>query len=320
MNTTVTNLTQDNRSALIGMVLALMAALFFSIKAIFVKLAYQHGVDAITLLTLRMGFALPVFIVVAIIEQRKTGVQQITRQQGMSIIGLGLVGYYLASMLDFVGLQFVSAGIERLILFLFPTFTVLLSMLFLGRRISRVEIGALALSYIGIVLAVDQEVSLDGENSLLGVLLIFGSTLAYAIYLIGSGELIPRIGSRRFMAFAMIVSCLAVIGQFIASRDMSMLNQPVAVYAYGLAIALFSTVLPAFMLAAAIHHIGASHTSIIGGIGPVVTIVLAVLLLGESMNGMQIGGALLVVLGVLLLGCFRNKQPRSRGSSQDKFN
>ncbi|MFQ5519658.1 MAG: DMT family transporter [Mariprofundus sp.] len=304
---TITNISQHHRSALIGMVLALLAALFFSIKAIFVKLAYQYGVDAITLLTLRMAFALPVFVVVAIIEQRKAGMQKITRHQSMSIIGLGLIGYYLASMLDFVGLQYVSAGIERLILFLFPTFTVLLSMLFLGRRVSRVEVGALILSYAGIALSVQQEISLDGENSLLGVLLIFGSTLAYSVYLIGSGELIPRIGSRRFMALAMIISCLAVMMQFIISRDMSMLNQPVEVYGYGLAIALISTVLPAFMLAAAIHRIGASHTSIIGGIGPVATIIVAVLVLGETMTGIQIGGALLVVAGVLLLGLLRKQ-------------
>jgi len=141
----------------------------------------------------------------------------------------------------------------------------------------------------------------------LGVVLIFGSTLAYAVYLIGSGELIPRIGSRRFMAFAMIVSCLAVIGQFIVSRDITVLNQPIEVYGYGLAIAFFSTVLPAFMLAAAIHRIGASHTAIIGGIGPVATIVLAVIVLGESMSALQVGGALLVVAGVLLLGRFRNR-------------
>ncbi|MFQ5356206.1 MAG: DMT family transporter [Mariprofundaceae bacterium] len=304
---TITNISQHNRSALIGTSLALLAALFFSIKAIFVKLAYQYGVDAISLLTLRMAFALPVFVVVGIIEQRKAGTQKITCHQSMSIIGLGLIGYYLASMLDFVGLQYVSAGIERLILFLFPTFTVLLSMLFLGRRVSRIEIGALILSYAGIALSVQQEISLDGENSLLGVLLIFGSTLAYAIYLIGSGELIPRIGSRRFMAYAMIISCLAVIIQFTLSRDMGMLNQPVEVYGYGLAIALFSTVLPSFMLAAAIHRIGASHTSIIGGVGPVATIVLAVLLLGETMTGIQIGGALLVIAGVLLLGLLQKQ-------------
>jgi len=193
---TITNNSQHKRTAQIGMALALLAALFFSIKAIFVKLAYQYGVDAITLLTLRMAFALPVFIAVATIEHRKAGAQQITLRQSMSIIGLGLIGYYLASMLDFVGLQYVSAGIERLILFLFPTFTVLLSMLFLGRRVSPVEIGALILSYIGIALAVEQEVSLDDENSLFGVLLVFGSTLAYAVYLIGSGELIPEFGGQ----------------------------------------------------------------------------------------------------------------------------
>jgi len=305
LNTLFTNISRERHSALIGMAFALSAALFFSIKAIFVKLAYLHGVDAITLLTLRMGFALPVFVVVALMEQRKDGVKRITPHQAISIIGLGLIGYYLASMLDFVGLQYVSAGIERLILFLFPTFTVLLSMLFLGRKIGMIEVGALILSYIGIALCVQQEVSFDGENSLLGVLLIFGSTLAYAIYLIGSGELIPRIGSRRFMALAMIVSCLAVVMQFLISRDMSMLIQPLEVYEYGLAIALFSTVLPAFMLAAAIHRIGASHTSIIGGIGPVATIVLAVLILGESMTGLQMFGALIVVAGVLLLGLFR---------------
>jgi len=248
MNTIVTTPTQKKRSAQIGMALALLAALFFSIKAIFVKLAYQHGVDAITLLTLRMAFALPVFIAVAIIEQRKAGGQQITRRQSMSIIGLGLMGYYLASMLDFIGLQYISASMERLILFLFPTFTVLLSMLFLGRRVRLIEIGALALSYIGIALAVQQEVSLGGENSLLQSM--------HTDW--------PLPCSLRYL-------------------------------------------LPAFMLAAAIHRIGASHTAIIGGIGPVATIVLAVLFLGESMSCLQIGGALLVIVGVLLLGIFRNR-------------
>jgi len=307
MSINIPTIAQENRLVWSGMLLALLAALFFSIKAIFVKLAYQYGVDAITLLTLRMAFALPVFVAVAFMEQRKVSAQNITLHQGAAMIALGLIGYYLASMLDFVGLQYVSASIERLILFLFPTFTVLLSMLFLGRRVSRVEIGALILSYAGIALCVGQEVSLDGEDSLLGVLFIFGSTMAYAVYLVGSGELIPRIGSRRFMAYAMIISCLAVLMQFVISRDMSMLHQPAAVYGYGLAIALFSTVLPAFMLAAAIHRIGASHTSIVGGIGPVLTIILAVWILGETMTGLQTGGALLVVAGVLMLGLFRKK-------------
>lgn len=290
------------RSVLTGMLLAVMAAVFFSAKAIFIKLAYRYGVDAVTLLTLRMAFALPVFVVVAAIERRKSKAVRIGRKQYISIVALGLIGYYLASMLDFIGLQYVSAGIERLTLFLFPAFTVLLSALFLGRRIGMAEAVALILSYIGIVFAVQQEVSLDGENALFGAILIFGSTLAYALYLTGSGELIPRVGSRRFMALAMIVSCLAVMMQFVVSRDISALLQPLPVYGYGLLIAVFSTVLPAFMLASAIQRIGASHTSIIGGIGPVVTIGLAALFLDERMSGMQLFGAALVIAGVLSLG------------------
>ena len=294
---------QQRTVAWSGMLLALLAALFFSIKAIFVKLAYTYGVDAITLLSLRMGFALPVFVIVAWVEQRRALAPAISLHQGMMIVVLGLVGYYLASMLDFVGLQYVSAAVERLILFLFPTLTVLLSMLFLGRRIRRAEVLALLLSYSGIALSVAQTLSAGGNNSLFGVLMVFGSTLAYAVYLIGSGELIPRIGGRRFMAFAMIVSCLAVLLQFVLSRDITdLLQLPVAVYAYGLAIALLSTVLPVFLLAAAIQRIGASHTSIVGGTGPVLTIILAVLLLGESMSGLQLFGALLVLAGVLSLG------------------
>lgn len=287
---------------LAGFLLALLAAVFFSMKAIFVKLAYRHGVDAITLLTLRMLFALPVFIAIAAIEERRPHVARLSRRQLVMVIALGLMGYYLASVLDFIGLQYISAGLERLILFLFPTFTVLLSAMLLGRKIGRVEVQALLFSYTGIALAVQQEVALDGDNTVTGALLIFGSTLAYALYLVGSGELIPKVGARRFMAWAMIVSCLAVVAQFLMLREVSALQQPLPVYGYGLLIAVLSTVLPAFMLAAAIHRIGASHTSIIGGVGPVVTIVLAATFLGESMSMLQISGAMLVIGGVLLLG------------------
>lgn len=291
-----------HRHLLTGFLLALMASVFFSMKAIFVKLAYRHGVDAVTLLTLRMLFALPVFIVIAAIEARGPHVARLNRRQLMMVIVLGLLGYYLASVLDFIGLQYISAGLERLILFLFPTFTVLLSALLLGRKIGRIEVQALLLSYAGIALAVQQEVALDGDNTVAGALLIFGSTLAYALYLVGSGELIPKIGAHRFMALAMIVSCLAVVVQFLLVREASALQQPFAVYGYGLLIAVLSTVLPAFMLAGAIHRIGASHTSIVGGVGPVVTIVLAALFLEEGMSILQIAGALLVIGGVLLLG------------------
>jgi len=280
-----------------------LAAVLFSLKAIWVKLAYQHGVDAITLLTLRMLFALPIFLVIAYIEQRKAA-QAISVRQFMAIIGLGLLGYYLASLLDFIGLQYISAGLERLILFLFPTLTLLLSMLFLGRKITAVEGILLLISYLGIALIMQQEVSLQGEHIVFGMVLVFASALAYAIYLIGSGEFIPQLGARRFMAFAMIISCLAVILQFFIMRDLHTLNQTTTVYGYGIAIALFSTVLPAFMLAAAIARIGAAHTAIVGSIGPVVTIILAVYLLGETMNSVQVIGAGMVIGCVVLLSLY----------------
>lgn len=307
MSSSVPTINTVQRHSLTGILLAFMAATFFSVKAIFVKLAYRYGVDAVTLLALRMIFSLPFFMVIAVIEERRPGRARLSRRQFASIIGLGLVGFYLASLFDFVGLQYISAGLERLILFLFPTFTVLLSALFLGRRVSRVEVQALLLSYIGIALAVQQEVALGGAHTLLGAALIFGSTISYATYLMGSGEMIPRIGARRFMAYAMIVSCLAAIVQFFAMHDVASLRQPIPVYLYGLLMAVVSTVLPSFMLAGAIHRIGASHTSIIGGVGPVMTIIMAALFLGERMSTVQIMGAMLVIVGALLLGFLRSR-------------
>ncbi|HKJ83388.1 MAG TPA: DMT family transporter [Mariprofundaceae bacterium] len=307
MSLSVVTIQADQRQSLTGFALAFMAATFFSIKAIFVKLAYRYGVDAVTLLALRMLFSLPFFVVIALIEERKPGKAELHRRHVAAIVGLGLVGYYLASLFDFVGLQYVSAGLERLILFLFPTFTVLLSVLFLGYRISRVEILALLLSYGGIALAVQQEVALGGAHTLFGSLMIFGSTLAFSTYLVGSGEMIPRIGARRFMAYAMLVSCLAVIVQFFFTHDIAVLRQPLPVYLYGFLMATVSTVLPSFMLAGAIHRIGASHTSIIGGIGPVMTIILAALFLGERMSPVQIAGGVLVIAGALSIGFFRSR-------------
>ncbi len=290
-----------------GILLALAAAIFFSVKAIFVKLAYRYGVDAVTLLALRMLFSLPFFVAIAVIEEGRPGIMRLNRRQGIAIVGLGLMGFYLASLFDFIGLQYISAGIERLILFLFPVFTLLISALFLGRRIGGIEVLAMLFSYAGIALCVHQEVVTDGGHTLFGVLMVFGSTLAYALFLVGSGELIPRIGARRFTACAMIVSSLAVIVQFAVTHGVAALQQPLPVYGYGIAMAVFSTVLPSFMLAGAIRRIGSPHTSIIGGVGPVSTIVLAAVFLGESMTVLQVSGAAMVITGVLILGVFRAK-------------
>lgn len=266
---------------LLGLFLAMGAAFGFSIKAIFVKLAYNYEVDAITLLMFRMAFALPFFIVFAIIEEKKRSAP-LKAKEILFICMLGLIGYYFSSLLDFIGLQFVSAGLERLILFIYPTLVVIISALFLGRRIRKAALVSLILSYVGIAFAMLHDLHFSGENAMFGAMLIFGATLTYSLFLVGSGEMIPKVGAKRFTAYAMIVSCLAVFVQFALAREFADFVQPAAVYGYGFAMALFSTVTPSFLLAAAIHRIGAAHTSIIGALGPIATIAMAAVMLNAA--------------------------------------
>ncbi|PCI45521.1 MAG: EamA family transporter [Proteobacteria bacterium] len=284
-----------------GFVFAIGAALGFSAKAIFVKLAYTYNVDTITLLMFRMMFALPFFLIIAYLEERKEK-RRISHKNMALIILMGLIGYYLSSLLDFMGLVYISAGLERLILFIYPTMVVILSSFFFGKKIQKEAYIALALSYAGIALAMFNDIQIATEHVLLGSALVFASTLSYSIFLVGSGELIPKVGARRFAAYAMIVSCIAVFIHFALVRDMSAFEQPLEVYGYGLAMAVFSTVIPAFLLAAAIQHIGASKTSIIGGLGPIATIVMATVFLNEAISTAQILGAALVMTGIFILG------------------
>jgi len=284
-----------------GLLFAIGAALGFSAKAIFVKLAYQYHVDAITLLMFRMLFALPFFIFFALVEERKAK-KSIPPRQFALIFGLGLLGYYLSSLFDFLGLQYISAGLERLILFVYPTFVVILSALFFGQKIRKEVLFALLLSYVGIGFAMLHDLEFSEENLLLGAGLVLASTLTYSLFLVGSDQLIPQVGAKRFTAYAMMVSCVAVLLNFAVLRDVSTLHQPLAVYGYGLAMALFSTVLPAFLLAAAIQRIGASETAMIGSLGPVATIGLAAIFLAEPMSWVQMVGAVFVMAGVAVLG------------------
>lgn len=289
-----------NSHMLTGILLAAGAALGFSAKAIFVKLAYVYQVDAITLLMLRMVFALPFFVVIAMVEEKRAS-RRISVREMLLITGLGLIGYYLSSLLDFIGLQYISAGLERLVLFVYPTIVVLISALFFGKKIGREVVMALLLSYAGIALAMSHDIQFAGSDMMLGSAAVFAATVTYALFLVGGGEIIPRVGARRFTAYAMLVSSLAVIIHFLLVRDVDLIVQPLPVYGYSLAMALFSTVIPAFMLAAAIQRIGASHTSIVGALGPVATIGMAVVFLSEPVSLMQMIGAMLVIAGVMML-------------------
>lgn len=291
-----------------GIIFALVAAIGFSAKAIMVKLAYLDKVDAITLLALRMAFSLPFFLVVAVRANRNKHSQALTARDKLAVLGLGLIGYYLASYLDFLGLQYISASLERLILFLYPTMVVLISALVFRERIGRTAGFALLISYAGIALVFVHDMKATELDALTGSVLVFGSALAYAVYLVGAGHTIARIGASRFTAYVMTVACVACLVQFAVTHPVAALNLPPRVYALSIGMAVFSTVLPAFLLAAAMRRIGSMHTSMVGSIGPVSTIFLAYVFLGERMSPEQIAGSILVLIGVLMISLKKRAQ------------
>ena len=285
-----------------GFALAIGAALLFSAKAILVKLAYPYGVSPLALLALRMAFATPFFAVIAY-RARHQG-QPIRKRDWTALLGLGVLGYYGASYLDFVGLQYISAGLERLILFTYPTITLLISVVAFGRPFRRVDLVALGLTWPGIALAFvhDVRIAEDASAVWIGGACILGSAVCYAAYLAGCGELLARLGSARVSALATCMSAAATLIHFGATSPPSELAQPWQVLALAAAMALFSTVLPVFMNLTAMQQLGASRTAIIGSVGPVFTIVLGAIFLGEHVSATQLGGIALVMAGVWLAG------------------
>ncbi|HEX8987564.1 MAG TPA: DMT family transporter [Rhodocyclaceae bacterium] len=287
----------------LGLALALIAAFGFSVKAILIKLAYaSYPVAAVTLLALRMAFSLPVFAWIGLRESR--GAPALARRDWAALLALGCLGYYGASIFDFVGLQFITAGLERLILFTYPTLTILISALFFGHRIVRRELAALLLCYAGIAAAFAHDLGLNADEAAvwIGGGFVFASSLSYALYLAGSSRMIARLGAARFTALAMLVSTAATLLHFLATQPLSELVQPLPVYGYGLAMAVFSTLIPVFAQSAAIRLIGAGRAALVGTVGPLVTIALGWWLLGEAMSPAQWAGAALVVAGVIVAG------------------
>ena len=253
-------------------------------------------------MALRMVFALPAFLWVGLRESRNA--RPLSRRDWLMVVALGLLGYYGASILDFLGLQRITAGLERLILFTYPTLTLLLGAVFYGHRVGRREWTAVALCYAGIAAAFAHDLDVSAESSAvwIGGGLVFGSSLSYAFYLAGSGPMLAKVGVARFTALAMLVSTAAVFGHFAASQPLSALVQPLPVYAYALAMALLSTVIPVFAQSAAIRRIGSGRAALIGTVGPLMTIALGWWVLGESMSSWQLLGAALVVAGVVIVG------------------
>ncbi len=292
-----------------GLVLVVTSAVLFSAKAVLVKLAYPYGVDALSLLALRMGFSLPVFAALAVLEEKRwrdADKAPSPPRDWAIVVLLGFHGYYLASYLDFLGLAFIPASLERLVLFMYPTLALLLSAIFFHQRIGRRELVALVSSYAGIVMAFAGEASKPGGDVLKGVLYIAGSAVAYAIYLVGSGQVIERIGATRLVANGSLASCFMVLCHFLLTRPArSLFLLPPPVYAYGLCIAVFTTVIPTLLLGHGIRLLGANLSAIAGMVGPVSTIVLGRVFLGERFGLLQGLGTLLVGAGVLQVGLRR---------------
>jgi drug/metabolite transporter (DMT)-like permease len=278
--------------------LATFGAIAFSGKAIIVKLAYRYGVDAVTLIMYRMLFALPIFAVMAWWASR--GKPPLTRKDWLGVLWLGFTGYYLASFLDFAGLAFISASLERLILYLNPTLVLLLGLVMYKRRVSGPQIIGMAISYCGVVLVFGHEITLQGTDAAWGALLVFLSAVSYALYLVYSGEMVRRLGSLRLVGLATSVACLLCLLQFVLLRPMSAAAVAPEVIWLSLLNATLCTAVPVLMVMMAIERIGAGMAAQTGMVGPMSTILMGVLILGEPFTAWVAAGTVLVIAGIFV--------------------
>ena len=283
--------------------LATFGAIAFSGKAIIVKLAYRYGVDAVTLIMYRMLFALPIFAAMAWwATYKQGGVRKppLTRRDWIGVLGLGFSGYYLASFLDFAGLAYVSASFERLILYLNPTLVLMLSWVLYRRRITRLQALGMAISYAGVVLVFGHEIKLEGAQAAWGALLVFLSAVSYAIYLVYSGELVQRLGSMRLVGMATTVACLLCILQFVLLRPRSAALVATPVLWLSMLNATACTAVPVLMVMMAIERIGSGMAAQTGMVGPMSTILMGVLILGEPFTAWVAAGTALVLSGIFV--------------------
>ncbi len=293
------NPSKGNNGATIGVACAILGSIAFSGKTIIIKLAYQHGVEVWTLLALRMLFSLPFFLAMA----WWAGAATLTRRDWLAVIALGFIGYYVGSYLDFAGLQYISAGMGRLILYLYPTVVVIMSAVFLKQPIRKRHVLSLLLSYSGIALVFNAEIKLGADLNLmlLGAGLVFASAIAYAIYLIAGSRYVQKMGSMRYTAYAATSASFFVIAHFMALRGPSQLAVSNEVYLLVLIMAIFTTVMPLWLMAEGLKRIGANQVALVGCIGPLSTMVFGQIFLGEQITVIQLLGAGLVLAGVLII-------------------
>lgn len=295
---------KTSQSTVVAFFLAAAGVILFSTKAVIIKLAYQYEVDSISLLLLRMLFSLPFYLGIWGIHRSKWKEQPLSKQDGSLIISLGLVGYYLASYFDFQGLTLISASLERLILFTYPTMVLILSVFILRKKITGLQLVSILITYLGIAIIFFDRggIASGSTNSLvLGATFILLSAFTYALYLVGSNFIIHKVGSVRLTTFSMLTSCGAVILHYLITTNIDLLGYPKEVYFLSFLMAVFATVLPSFLINEAIKRIGAPTVSIIGSLGPVSTITLSMIFLGEMLTPVQFAGAFIIICGVMII-------------------
>ncbi|WBX75537.1 DMT family transporter [Tenacibaculum ovolyticum] len=297
---------RNKNNFLVGVLLGILGIVLFSSKAVMVKLVYKYDVDAISALLLRMLFSFPFYIVIAYYFRNENKEIPNTKNDYLWVFLFGFVGYYLASFFDFVGLTYIKASLERIILFIYPTIVLLFNRLFFKHRISKKQQLAIFITYLGIVITFGSEVSISGNNTYIGGFFVLLSAITYASYLVGSGWLIPKFGVMRFTAYAMLVSCICVFIHFGIISNVNIFSFSWEVYLLGFLIAVFATVIPSFLVSISIKLINSSNFAIVAGVGPVSTIILAVIFLNETITILQVVGIIIVVLGILLIS--KNKK------------
>lgn len=284
----------------IGVVFAILGVVLFSAKAVLVKLAYTYNVDHLTLLLFRMVFALPFYLIIAF-WKKPAQPSQISRKDYLWLFLFGFLGYYLASLFDFMGLQYLKAGLERIILFIYPTIVVLLSWLFFKKKLTKMQSIAILVTYLGVLITFWDEIGIEGNSVYWGGFLILLSAITYASYLVGSGWLIPKFGALQFTSYAMIISTCFIFIHYVIQGNFDVFEYPKEVYYLGMAMAVFSTLIPSFLVSAAIERLGANTFSIFGSLGPISTIILAFIFLNEQITWLQAFGMLVVIAGVSLV-------------------
>lgn len=288
--------------------MAILGIVLFSSKAVMVKLAYQYEVPTIHVLVFRMLFSLPFYMFMALRFPPNLAWNSYAVKDWVWLLFFGVIGYYVASFFDFWGLQYISAGLERIVLFVYPTIVVLLGYWFLKKPVNKTQKVAIAVTYIGLFVTFWKQLSFDGNRVWLGVLLVFICAITYAMYLVGSEYMVPKFGVKAFTSYSMVVACIATLVHYSIQDQGQLWNYPWQVYAIGLAMAVFATIIPSYLVVGSIAKLGASNFAILASIGPIATISMAYWVLGEVLSLEQFFGGTLIVFGVLYLGLSKRKK------------